>query len=122
MSAKIGAVAIVMHEGLVACIQCSKGRGFILPGGKWEPGESFAEAAKRELFEETGIIAKKMKLVFHGMSEEGYYTYAFEVTEADTSGVRDSSEGEVHWMPWETLEASTFGSYYKVLREVTGYA
>ncbi|MDP2860810.1 MAG: NUDIX domain-containing protein [bacterium] len=34
-----------------------------MPGGKLEFGESFEEGAKRELFEETGVKAKKLKVI-----------------------------------------------------------
>ncbi|MDQ8734993.1 NUDIX hydrolase [Paenibacillus sp. LHD-38] len=46
-----------------------------LPGGSLEPGESLQEVAKRELFEETGLIANSLKLfdVFSG--NELYYKY-----------------------------------------------
>ncbi|MGD6903383.1 NUDIX hydrolase [Bacillus infantis] len=44
-----------------------------LTGGSLEPGESLEEAAKREMYEETGLAAKNLKLfnVFSG--EEFYY-------------------------------------------------
>ncbi|MFJ8262547.1 NUDIX hydrolase [Rummeliibacillus sp. NPDC094406] len=46
-----------------------------LAGGALEPGEKLEEAAKRELFEETGLAAKALTLfkVFSG--EEFYYQY-----------------------------------------------
>ncbi|HWI49756.1 MAG TPA: NUDIX hydrolase [Rummeliibacillus sp.] len=46
-----------------------------LAGGALEPGETLEEAAKRELFEETGLEAKALTLfkVFSG--EEFYYQY-----------------------------------------------
>ncbi len=31
---------------------------WVTPGGECEPGETFADAARRELFEETGILAE----------------------------------------------------------------
>lgn len=34
-----------------------------LPGGKTEPGETFEEAAVRELYEETGVDARASRLV-----------------------------------------------------------
>ncbi|WP_424769313.1 NUDIX hydrolase [Paenibacillus sp. sgz302251] len=46
-----------------------------LPGGSLEPGESLPEVAKRELFEETGLIANSLTMfdVFSG--NEFYYKY-----------------------------------------------
>lgn len=46
-----------------------------LPGGSLELGESLEQVAKRELFEECGLVAKRLTLfnVFSG--EEFYYRY-----------------------------------------------
>ena len=35
-----------------------------LPGGKFEPGESGADCARRELFEETGILVQPSQVIF----------------------------------------------------------
>jgi 8-oxo-dGTP pyrophosphatase MutT (NUDIX family) len=42
-----------------------------LPGGKCEPEETYLEAAKRELFEETGYIADNLEPVFSADGDTG---------------------------------------------------
>lgn len=46
-----------------------------IPGGSMELGETFEETAKRELFEETGVEAKKLKLMDVFSGEAMRYTY-----------------------------------------------
>lgn len=46
-----------------------------LPGGSLEPGESMEEVARRELFEETGLKAKELKLLDIYSGQELYYKY-----------------------------------------------
>ena len=51
-------------------------RWYHFPGGGIEPGETFAQAAQRELFEETGIIAsarRELIRVFTGAYEHRYF-------------------------------------------------
>jgi 8-oxo-dGTP pyrophosphatase MutT (NUDIX family) len=52
---------------LLTCVDRA-GRGWDIPGGHLEPGESATEAAIRELFEETGLVLKPSDLsVFAGL-------------------------------------------------------
>ncbi|MES0864593.1 NUDIX hydrolase [Ruegeria sp. SCPT10] len=60
---KIGALAVVLHQGQVLLVQRSKqpDRGLWgFPGGHVEWGETVLEAAQRELFEETSVTAEPL--------------------------------------------------------------
>lgn len=113
----IGCVAIVEHEGKIVAIDTTKGRGITLPGGKWESHETFAECAKRELFEETGLVARNFKYVFAGQDGLGYYVYAFTAV-IDNWTPRDSPEGRVVLADYSDLRQSTFKAYYAILHEL----
>lgn len=72
----VGASVIVLNEQQEILLQLRSDNGcWGLPGGSMELGESFEEVAKRELTEETGLIANELKLfnVFSG--KDFYYKY-----------------------------------------------
>lgn len=117
---KIACVALVQTFDLFAefvGIECCKGRGIILPGGKWEPGETFKQAAKRELYEEADLVATKMELVFSGIADDGWYVYTF-LTEVQTLSVGfESGEGFSLLVNRAELLKSCYGAYYELLFE-----
>lgn len=49
---------VIVRDGRVAVVHRSYREDWSLPKGKLEPGESFEEAARRELVEETGFVCR----------------------------------------------------------------
>lgn len=75
-------------------------KGYTLPGGHIEPGESIVDAVVREMKEETGLTIKSPRLC--GVKQfpiEGgrYIVFLFE-TDQFEGKVVDSDEGKMHWV------------------------
>ena len=75
-------------------------RGYTLPGGHIEPGESIVDAVVREMKEETGLMIKSPRLC--GVKQfpiEGgrYIVFLFETDQFEGKLV-DSDEGKMHWV------------------------
>lgn len=82
-----------MHEGMYNGL-----------GGKFESGESPEDCAKRELFEETGLIAKSMRLKgtltfphCFGCGDD-WYVFVYLVDEFEGKLITNSPEGELVWI------------------------
>ena len=63
-----GSVVIILNEQNEVLLQKRHDGHWGLPGGLMDLGESFEQVAKREVFEETGLVVENLKLlnVFSG--------------------------------------------------------
>jgi len=76
-------------------------------GGKLEPGESPEDCAVREIFEESGLIVRELKLkgfitfpLFDG--KDDWYVWLYFITKWDGK-LKDSPEGELSWIEDDKL-------------------
>jgi ADP-ribose pyrophosphatase YjhB (NUDIX family) len=77
---------------------------WVAPGGKIEPNESPHEGAARELVEETGLIARDIRLrgIVRTVSPANAHSalhFVYAVTEFAGALVADEREGHVRWWP-----------------------
>ena len=71
----VGAVVIVLRGDTVLLDRRRDSRKWGLPGGMKELGESMEEAARRELLEETGLLANRVRLLALCSGPEFAHTY-----------------------------------------------
>ena len=106
------AAAIVEHHGAVLIGQRGAGRALAglweFPGGKVEPGEEPAAAARRECLEETGVAIRILR-----PAREVFYRYPhaqvrIQFFDAEPEGPSTRPQEPFVWVPISALSAYEF--------------
>lgn len=112
-------VLIIADDGKVLAVsRRNDPTAFGLPGGKVDQGEQPADAAARELKEETGLDVAGLRPVFVHKEDDGYETTTFI---GSVSGKIDTKEeGVIRWVDREVLFNGPFGRYNRKLFATLG--
>lgn len=95
--------------------------GLTFPGGHVEKGESFTESVIREVWEETGLTVENPVLCgvkqFQTRKDERYVVLFYKASRF-SGKLRSSDEGEVFWIPRDTLNNYTLADDFEEMVRV----
>jgi 8-oxo-dGTP diphosphatase len=98
---------IVVRDGRVLLVHRAHYDDWSLPKGKLDDGETWEEAAIRELEEETGVVGTLGELVgtAHYEVAEGPKEVRYFLCTAEGEAVAQNEIDEVRWVPLEEADA-----------------
>lgn len=106
-----GSAVLVLNERYEVLLQLRSDTGkWGIPGGAMEPGESFEETARRELFEETGLHLNNLKFLDLLAGEDFYFQYpnGDEIHNAIALYACDDWDGTLQMLDGESMELRFF--------------
>jgi 8-oxo-dGTP diphosphatase len=106
----LGASAVIVADGAILLVQ--RGHGpqlgrWSVPGGRVEPGETLAEAAAREAYEETGLevrIGEELWDLTIAAGDVTYEVHDFAATVTGGTLRAGDDAADVRWIPFDELD------------------
>lgn len=98
-------------------------QGIAFPGGKVELGESIVPSIKREVYEETGLKLKTVRICgvkdwYDKQSKERQLIILFTSDNYEGDVISETSEGKVYWINEEELKNKKLADDFDKLLEV----
>lgn len=126
----VGSGVIIVKEGKVLLQKRTDGLGWGIHAGGIDPGETFEEAAKRELYEESGLVANALDFFGAYSGEDSFLTYpngdevyfpTIVYSCRDFSGALRAQKEEVTELRWfdihEPLPSPFFSMHARLLKD-----
>jgi ADP-ribose pyrophosphatase YjhB (NUDIX family) len=121
----LGARAVVVKDSKFLLVRQTYYKGWFLPGGAVDRGESFEEAVKRELLEECGIESKATMLLGVYLNKKGRRDdhigiYVVSEFSGDARMVDPNEIAEVKFFSLEELPTDLWSGHRRRIEEFLG--